>query len=117
MQKQGNNNSYCQDNAISWLDWHCADHALIDYTVQLIALRKQIPLLSTDKWWSDDAVQWLKTDGLAMQLADWQNHHTKAIQILLQNKWLILVNAKFEPQQFLLPEGNWQPLKKKKKIT
>ncbi|MFK5080902.1 glycogen debranching protein, partial [Glaesserella parasuis] len=58
--QQGNNNSYCQDNEISWIDWDSADQELIDYTAKLIAIRKQIPLLSQDtKWWTGEDVQWL----------------------------------------------------------
>ena len=38
-----------------------------------------------------------------MQLADWQNIGVKALQILLDEKWLLLINAKAESQTFILP--------------
>ncbi|MCK3656935.1 glycogen debranching enzyme [Pasteurellaceae bacterium Macca] len=116
--QQGNNNSYCQDNEITWLDWENADQSLIDYTAQLIALRKQIPLLSLqNQWWNQQDVQWLRPDGQVFQEHDWQDRQGKALQIRLQEKWLILVNAKQTAQQFLLPVGEWQPLVGKEKAT
>lgn len=116
--QQGNNNSYCQDNEISWIDWNLADQELIDYTAKLIAIRKQIPLLSQDtKWWTGEDVQWLRADGQVIQFKDWHDHSTKALQILLEDKWLILVNAKQAMQQFLLPKGDWQILLGEKETT
>ncbi|MDE4012769.1 glycogen debranching enzyme, partial [Glaesserella parasuis] len=116
--QQGNNNSYCQDNEISWIDWDSADQELIDYTAKLIAIRKQIPLLSQDtKWWTGEDVQWLRADGQVIQFKDWHDHSTKALQILLEDKWLILVNAKQAMQQFLLPKGDWQILLGEKETT
>lgn len=109
--QRGNNNSYCQDNEITWLDWHNADQDLIDYVAQLIKLRKQIPLLSKhNQWWTADTVQWLRPDGEPMRACDWHDYSEKAIQILLEEQWLILINAKSARQQFLLPKGDWNRL-------
>lgn len=109
--QQGNNNSYCQDNEITWLDWANADHDLIDFTAKLIALRKQIPLLSThNKWWGRDCAEWLKADGEPVLFNDWHNSDIRSIQILLEDKWLILVNGAPQQQEFLLPKGKWQLL-------
>src|SRR5690606_25293235 len=48
----GNNNAYCQDNALAWLDWSLLQHergqALHDFVVRLLALRRQWPLLRGD---------------------------------------------------------------------
>ncbi|MDH2998472.1 glycogen debranching enzyme [Pasteurellaceae bacterium LFhippo2] len=106
--QQGNNNSYCQDNEITWINWQKADQSLIDYTAQLIHIRKQISLLSRyNQWWTSDKVQWLKANSEHLQFDDWHNHSTKAIQILLEDHWLVLINAKQETQEFLLPNGKW----------
>ncbi len=43
--QRGNNNTYCQDNEISWIDWASADRGLLDFTRRLIALRRENPLL------------------------------------------------------------------------
>jgi len=42
--QDGNNNAYCQDNELTWLNWASADTALLDYTRHLIALRRALPL-------------------------------------------------------------------------
>ena len=54
--QQGNNNSYCQDNPITWLDWQQADEALQGYTRDLIRLRQEIKLLGDDVWWKQERV-------------------------------------------------------------
>lgn len=105
--QQGNNNVYCQDNEITWLDWQNAHQARLEYVRALIALRKKIPLLTQNKWWSEADVKWLTPSSEPMQIYDWQNTALREIAILLQEKWLILLNAKPQPQQFLLPQGDW----------
>lgn len=108
--QQGNNNSYCQDNPIGWLNWENVDEELIHYTAQLIALRKYIPLLShDDSWWTDEQVMWLTQRGEPMNQHDWQSS-SPTLQILLKNRWLVLINATQATQQFLLPKGDWQLL-------
>lgn len=106
----GNNNVYCQDNEITWLKWAEFNTALFELTKQTIALRKQIVSLNQDQWWSDENVQWLNIAGELMTVEDWQNQQTKALQIVLDNRWLLLINAKAESQAFCLPAGEWTPL-------
>ncbi|MDO4625916.1 MAG: glycogen debranching protein GlgX [Pasteurellaceae bacterium] len=108
--QQGNNNAYCQDNPISWLNWDGFEEDLFQYAKQIIALRKQIYCLNNDKWWTDKQVDWLNCDGLAMTIPDWHNPHSKAFQVLLDGRWLCLINAKAERQHFVLPQGKWQRL-------
>ena len=103
----GNNNAYCQDNEITWLKWANFNEALFELTKQTIALRKQIGSLNRDQWWSDENVQWLNIAGEPMTVEDWQNRETKALQIVLDNRWLLLINAKARAQRFILPKGEW----------
>lgn len=105
--QQGNNNGYCQDNPITWIDWANADHALSDYTAELIALRKQIPCLTQDQWWHSDTVQWRKADGSPLAQHDWHDERLRALQIQLNDDWLILINSDHNPHPFLLPDGQW----------
>lgn len=84
----GNNNAYCQDNEIAWLKWQDFNPVLFNATKQTIALRKQIASLQQDCWWSEVNVQWLNTKGEPMTIADWHNQESKALQVLLDNKWL-----------------------------
>lgn len=104
----GNNNAYCQDNKTAWLKWDDFNQKLFDLTKQTIALRKQIKSLQKDEWWSDANVQWLNPKGEPMTVEDWHNRDTKALQILLDDQWLLLMNTKAELQTFLLPKGDWE---------
>lgn len=105
----GNNNAYCQDNEITWLKWANFNEELFELTKQTIALRKQIGSLNKDQWWSDENVQWLNIVGEPMTVEDWQNQQTKALQVVLDNRWLLLINAKAEGQMFHLPNRKWKP--------
>lgn len=105
--QQGNNNGYCQDNEITWIDWRNADQKLIDYTAKLIALRKQIPQLGRDRWWTEKDVRWRKVDGNLISNQEWHNEQIRSLQIQLNDHWLILINSAHSKQQFLLPEGQW----------
>ena len=106
----GNNNAYCQDNEITWLKWAEFNTALFELTKQTIALRKKMGSLNRDQWWSAENVQWLNIAGEPMTVEDWQNQQTKALQIVLDSRWLLLINAKAESQAFCLPAGEWTPL-------
>ena len=104
----GNNNGYCQDNSISWLDWPDKKHGLQTYVQELIAVRNRIRLLNEDQWWNEQRVQWLSSDGLAMGETCWHNRGIKAMQVLIDGEWLLLVNAKRSQQLFNLPQGQWE---------
>lgn len=106
----GNNNAYCQDNEITWLKWENFNQTLFDFTKQTIALRKKIQSLQQDAWWSDENVAWLNCGGSPMTLDDWHNRESKALQIMLDGKYLFLINAKTEPQSFYLPKGKWKKI-------
>ena len=106
--QRGNNNSYCQDNPITWLDWQNGSYVLQDYTQELIRVRSQIKLLTDDCWWEKERVQWLNADSSPMTEYCWHNRGSKAIQIVLDDEWLLLVNAKRSRQLFNLPQGNWE---------
>ena len=106
----GNNNAYCQDNEITWLKWANFNEELFELTKQTIALRKKMDSLNRDQWWSGENVQWLNIAGEPMTVEDWQNRETKALQVVLENRWLLLINAKAEGQAFRLPAEEWTPL-------
>lgn len=67
--QQGNNNAYCQDNAIGWIDWAARDTGLEDYVAGL-SRQRAARMLSFAQFPSD--AQWLTRDGQAMQVADWE---------------------------------------------
>ena len=106
----GNNNAYCQDNEITWLKWDDFNQTLFDFTKQTIALRKKIQSLQQDAWWSDENVAWLNCGGNPMTLDDWHNRERKALQVMLDGRYLFLINAKTEAQSFYLPNGRWKKI-------
>lgn len=113
--QQGNNNGYCQDNPITWLDWANADEALINYVAKLIALRKQIPILQRNQWWQARSVQWLTPQNQPMQPADWHDIQRRSLMVLLEERWLLIIHAAkplstAQTQDFLLPLGQWNAL-------
>jgi len=91
--QQGNNNAYCQDNEISWLDWQ-NEHAQteIDFVKRLIQLRKEHPLLNRTLYQHGDSVSkqtglpdisWLNCRGQLMQDTDWHDSSIKCVSMLL----------------------------------
>ncbi len=106
--QQGNNNAYCQDNKMTWINWQNIDQERLRYVKKLIDLRKKIPLLSHQShWWTENDVEWLSINGYPMQKEEWLDTHSKALQILLQDHWLILINGKKATQKFIPPKGKW----------
>ena len=106
----GNNNAYCQDNEMTWLKWDDFNQTLFDFTKQTIVLRKKIQSLQQDAWWSDENVAWLNCGGNPMTLDDWHNRERKALQVMLDGRYLFLINAKTEAQSFYLPNGRWKKI-------
>lgn len=75
--QEGNNNAYCQDNALTWLDWARADMELADYVGRLAQLRRRLPqwrdvyLEAHDEASEAPRAQWLRTDGQIKREHDW----------------------------------------------
>ncbi|KGQ70528.1 hypothetical protein OA57_06705 [Chelonobacter oris] len=107
----GNNNAYCQDNDITWIDWSKQDQQLLAYSRAIIQVRKQITALSAgDDWWNDSHVQWLNREGQGMSIADWEDGGSGGFQIQLGGKWLLLVNRGDGERHFRLPNGEWNSI-------
>ena len=106
--QHGNNNAYCQDNALTWLDWNQANGGLTAFTAALIHLRRCIPALTSNHWWQegDGNVVWLNQYAQPLTADEWQ-HGTARLQILLSGRWLMTVNATPEVAHMELPEGEW----------
>ncbi|MEW5291051.1 glycogen debranching protein GlgX [Erwinia papayae] len=106
--QHGNNNAYCQDNELSWLDWQHNDSGLFAFTAALIHLRQTIPALTSDRWWQpgDGNVEWLDASGQPLDPAAWQQGAHR-LQIRLSGRWLITLNATEEVSDLVLPAGQW----------
>jgi isoamylase len=115
----GNNNAYCQDNEISWVDWTAVydkEKALLAFVTGLIALRKRHPLLQPrhgflhgERALRDGTrnVTWLRPDGEKMRPEDWQNGIARCIGLMLAHAGepllLLLANAHHDALSFRLP--------------
>jgi glycogen operon protein len=120
--QRGNNNAYCQDNEISWFDWAHADSDLQAFTRQLIALRLRHPVFRRRRFLTGPAAQelgWFVPAGTPMTDADWNDDSALALAVyldgsdspdraadghpLLDDDFLVLVNAWWELLDFTLP--------------
>jgi glycogen operon protein len=114
----GNNNAYCQDNDMSWIDWERMDHAMLAFVRQLIALRQAHPVFRKRRFACTECT-WYRNDGHRMTSADWDTPWAKAIATYLagsaadvpDNDFYIAFNPHFEPLPFTIPVelgDDWQ---------
>src|SRR5512133_3773978 len=129
----GNNNAYCQDNEISWLDWDLDDRrrALLGFTRRLVRLRLAQPVLQRRRFfrgrqmWDSSLkdLAWFRPDGTEMNEEDWQKPFARSVAFLLGgdaiatpdekgekivgDTLLVLLNAWHEPVTYVLPEVEW----------
>ena len=92
----GNNNAYCQDNEISWLNWDLHDKGqhLVRFVSRLTALRRRLPILHRSRFltaeWNEELeikdVTWLKPNGDEMDQDAWDDGNTRCIGILLDGR-------------------------------
>jgi pullulanase/glycogen debranching enzyme len=120
--QQGNNNAYCQDGPLTWLDWAAADPAFLDFVARIVALRRIHPALRQERFLHgapsgrDDLpdIGWLRPDGQPMAPADWDDPAGAALGVLLSEPsappLLLLVNPGPADIAFALPPlGAWHP--------
>jgi glycogen operon protein len=103
----GNNNAYCQDNAVSWVDWSTdADRqGLLEFVSSLCRLRRATPGLRRRRFLRPDELTWYRPDGSPMTGADWSEPFARAVAAAPPtNAFVLLVNAWWEPLTFTLPE-------------
>ena len=108
--QQGNNNAYCQDDEISWINWAEADTELLDFTRRLIALRRTHSGLRRSTWLAEETdAAWFSPSGTPMTIEEWNNPHGSGLQLLLtgDRPLLICMNDDIEALNFVLPEGEW----------
>ncbi len=92
--QHGNNNAYCQDNEISWLNWQKADQDLLEFTRKLISLRRQHPVFRRCTWFRGQSVRpgeiediaWFKFDGQHMREEDWQHDYAKSFGVFINGR-------------------------------
>jgi glycogen operon protein len=123
--QQGNNNAYCQDNALSWLDWQKADRGLADFAARLTAARRRYRALRRGSWYTGAEqldghpdITWMGAGGAPLVDAAW-NSGERCIGIRMSapssdeaggETCLLLVNAQAQAVDFVLPQGTWRVL-------
>ncbi len=91
--QSGNNNAYCQDNKISWVDWELDSHnkALLDFVCRLVHLRKDHPVFHRRHFFQGRHIMganvkdilWLRPDGKEMTNKEWNLFHARCLGLLL----------------------------------
>jgi glycogen operon protein len=125
----GNNNTYCQDNKLSWLQWEgdAVDLDLFNFAAACLRLRREHPALRrrhffqghADKDTETKDIHWLKPDGSEMTDQEWNHHHARCLGVhlvgtaidetdargrrIIDDDCLLLFNAHHEPLTFVLP--------------
>ena len=131
--QDGNNNAYCQDNEVSWVDWSLAraEQDLLAFTQTLAGLRRDHPVFRRRRFFrgrpdepGDETsdIIWLTPGGQEMTHADWGASYANSLAVFLNGeaisepdprgeritdaKFLLLFNAHSNPLTFTLPEAS-----------
>jgi isoamylase len=134
--QRGNNNVYCQDNELSWIDWAHADADLIEFTRTVSALRAAHPVFRRRRFFSGRPVRrrgsvgqpdiaWFAPDGSEMSDEDWETGFAKSVAVYLNGQgipnldergqrvtddsFVLCFNAHHEPIEFVLPPTDFGP--------
>ena len=132
----GNNNGYCQDNDITWIDWAHADTALLEFTRTVSALRAAHPVFRRRRFFDGLPVRrrgvegmpdisWFQPDGSEMSDEDWDSGFGKSVAVYLNGQgipgldarghrvtddsFVLCFNAHHEPIEFTLPPEEFGP--------
>jgi isoamylase len=129
--QSGNNNAYCQDNEISWLDWEKVDLKQLEFTKEIIQFRKEHPVFCRRKWFQGKSIRggdvndvaWFRPDGEQMSDEDWGAGFAKSLGVflngdeipsvdaagrrVLDQSFYLIFNAHWEPVEFVLPPEIW----------
>ncbi len=131
----GNNNVYCQDNEISWVDWDLGadERALLEFTRGLVRLRREHPVFLRRRFFAGSAahggesplgdIHWFNPAAESMTDADWADGQARTMMVFLNGNaipepdargqsivdddFLVLYNAAEEDQPFTLPPAEW----------
>ena len=132
----GNNNGYCQDNEITWIDWDNVDAELLEFTHSVSALRAAHPVFRRRRFFDGLPVRlrgserlpdisWFAPDGSEMSEEDWGSGFGKSVSVYLNghgipdldprghrvtdDSFVLCFNAHHEPIEFTLPPAEFGP--------
>ncbi len=100
--QRGNNNAYCQDNEISWINWSAIDEDLLHFTQQLIALYKNHEVFSRKRWFQGQPVKgiglediaWFLPEGDEMSEENWSHDFAKSLAVYMNGHGLRSLDEK-----------------------
>jgi glycogen operon protein len=96
--QNGNNNAYCQDNEISWLNWENTDQDMLAFTRKVIQIRKDHPAFRRRRWFKGEPIKglediaWFLPDGTEMSDENWNHDFAKSLGVFLNGQGLHYVN-------------------------
>jgi glycogen operon protein len=133
--QRGNNNVYCQDNELAWIDWELAEDEshLLAFTSAVVSLRKEHDVFRRRRFFAGDAahggksdlgdIEWFSSDGTEMDELDWRNGYARTLMVFLNGQairepdihgqrivdtdFLLLFNAHSAPVDFVLPPAQY----------
>ncbi|WP_458247490.1 glycogen debranching protein GlgX [Streptomyces sp. MAI_2237] len=133
--QHGNNNAYCQDNEVSWIDWRLTgdQRELVDFTRYVIGLRAAHPVLRRRRFFRGETAThagqplpdlvWLAPDAREMTEEDWRRGDAHSVAVFLNgdaivepdpcgrpvvdDSFLLLFNSYWEPVEFVLPDVSY----------
>jgi glycogen operon protein len=129
--QNGNNNAYCQDNELNWVNWDKKDEALIRYTSKLIHFRLSHPVFCRKKWFQYKPIkgkgvtdiEWFLPEGTPMSDEHWNKSIAKSLTIFLSGEalnaftergepiiddtFMLMINSSDTPVIYTFPAANW----------
>ncbi|SDL26192.1 glycogen operon protein [Catalinimonas alkaloidigena] len=125
--QHGNNNAYCQDNEISWVNWAEADQHLLSFTQKLIHFCRRHPSFCRRRWFQGQPIKgigledinWFLPEGTEMDDEHWSHDYAKSLAVFLNGRGIrsvgsrgekivddnfyLIFNAHYEPLTYRLP--------------
>ncbi len=132
----GNNNTYCQDSELSWINWDSIDQPLIEFTAQINKIRSEHPIFRRSRFFDGRPVRreegqglpdivWLKADGTEMEPEDWDSGFGRSVGVfynglgirepdvrgrrITDKNFVMLFNADDSTVEFKLPTREYSP--------
>lgn len=122
--QHGNNNAYCQDNEISWLDWNLDEDGreFLAFVQRVIALRHKHPQFWRDRFYRGTVkpdgkakdITWLAPDENEMTSEQWRNAENEFLACIIPSdegagRYFLALNASAAERSFTLPEPHEKP--------
>jgi glycogen operon protein len=127
----GNNNAYCQDDAVSWTNWEHVDEDLLGFVCKLTSLRRSHAVFRRHRFFQGRPIHgsdivdiaWFRPDGEPMNEDDWRASYAKTLGVFLNGdalpwtdarghpvrsgSFFMIFNAHDQTIEFTLPDDRW----------